>query len=100
MLLLIYYTQKSLSVAPISLLISFIPYIMVCFATLVIATFFITSLPVWLMSITSCQLDSLEFLVFIIYSKVISGPAVPLLAATDAYNCIGAIGVFNCAYRD
>ena len=52
-LLLIRYTQKSLSIAPISLLTSFIPYTMVYFTTLVVATFSITSLPAQLTSITS-----------------------------------------------
>jgi len=57
------------------------------------------------MSITSCWLGSLEFLALIIYGKVISNPAIPLLAvpplaATNAYNCVGAKGVFSCAYKD
>jgi hypothetical protein len=71
---------------------------MVYFTTLVVATFSTTSLPAWLTSITSCQLGSLEFLALIIYSKVISSPAVPLLAATNAYN--RAKGVFSYAYKD
>ena len=63
---LVCYMRKSLSIAPVSLLTSFIPYAMVCFATLVVATFFIVFLPAWLTSITSCQLGFLEFLAFIV----------------------------------
>ena len=102
---LIYYTRKSLNIAPVSLLISFIPYIMVYFTTLIVATFSITSKPIQLISITSCQLGSLEFLALIIYSKVISNPTIPLLtipllAATNAYNYIRAKGVFSYTYKD
>ena len=97
---LVRHTRKSLSVAPVSLLTSFMPYAMVCFATSVVATFSIASLPARLTSITSCQLDSLEFLALVVCGKVISGPAVPPLAATDAHDCVGATGVFGCARRD
>jgi len=97
---LVCYTRKSLSIAPVSLLISFIPYIMVYFTTLVVATFSITSEPARLISITSCRLGSLEFLTLVIYSKVISNPTIPLLAATNAYNCVRAKEVFSCAYKD
>ena len=64
---LVRYTRKSLSIAPVSLLTSFMPYTIVCFTTLVVATFSIIFLPARLISITSCRLGSLEFLVFIIY---------------------------------
>ena len=97
---LIYYTQKSLSVAPVSLLTSFIPYTIVYFTTSVVATFSITSSPAWLTSITSYQLDSLEFLALVVCGQVISGPAIPPLAATDAHDCVEATGVFGCACRD
>jgi len=68
---------------------------MVYFTTLVVATFSITSKPIQLISITSYRLGSLEFLALVIYSKVISNPtvpllAIPLLAATNAYNYIRA----------
>ena len=53
-LLLIRYMWKSLSIAPISLLTSFMPYAIVCFTTLVVATFSIAFKPTQLISITSC----------------------------------------------
>jgi len=97
---LIRYTRKSLSIAPVSLLTSFMPYTIVCFTTLVVATFSIISLSTQLTSITSCQLGSLEFLAFVIYGRVTSTPTVPPLAATNAHNYIGAKGVFGCARKD
>jgi len=92
---LVRYTRKSLSIAPVSLLISFIPYAMVCFTTLVVATFSAASKLARLTFTISCQLGSLEFLTLVVCGKVISGPTVPPLAATDAYK-----GVFGCAYKD
>jgi len=107
---LVHYMRKSLSIAPISLLISFIPYTIVYFTTSVVAIFSIASKPTQLMSITSCQLSSLEFLALVAYSKVISNPTVPLLAmplltipplaTTNAYNYVRAKGVFSCTYKD
>lgn len=99
MLSLIRHTRKSLSLAPVSLLTSLMPCTIVCFTTSVVATFFVASEPAQLTSITSCLLGSLEFLAFIIYGKVVSGPAVPLLAATDAHD-VGAKGVFSYACKD
>jgi len=57
------------------------------------------------MSITSYRLGSLEFLALVVCSKVISNPTVPPLtmpplAATNAYNCVEAKGVFGCARKD
>ena len=97
---LVRHTRKSLSVAPVSLSTSFMPCAMVCFATSVVATFSIASSPARLTSITSCRLDSLEFLALVVCGQVISGPAVPPLAATDAHDCVEATGVFGCARRD
>ena len=73
---------------------------MLCFTTLVVATFSIASKPTWLISITSCWLGSLEFLALIIYSKVIPSPTVLLLAATNTYNYVRAKGVFSYAYKN
>ena len=97
---LIRHTRKSLSIAPVSLSISFMPCAMVYFAISVIATFSIASSSTRLTSIISCRLGSLEFLALVVCGKVVSGPAVPPLAATDAHDCVGATGVFGCARRD
>ena len=94
------YTRKSLSIAPVSLVTCFMPCAMVCFATSVVATFSVASEPARLTSITSCRLGSLEFLALVVCDKVISGPAVPPLAATDAHDCVEAEGVFGCARKD
>ena len=97
---LVRHTRKSLSVAPVSPLTSFMPYTIVCFATSVVATFSVASSPARLTSITSCRLSSLEFLSLVVCGKVISSPAVPPLAATDAHDCVEVEGVFGCARKD
>ena len=82
-------TRKSFSISPASLSTSLVPYVMVCFATSVVATFSAAPPSTRLISITSWRLWSLSgFPPLIVRKRVVPDPAAPPLAAIAAHNYI------------
>ena len=82
-------TRKSFGISPASLSTSLMPYVMICFATSMVATFSAAPPSTRLTSITGWRLWSLSaFPPLVVRKRVVPDPAAPPLAAIVVHNYV------------